>query len=488
MNKEEIIDKIIEAKEQLKMAKKTYYLSHFYEFNRDIIAWPDIYEPLHRRVCNFIQDNVEKKKLLLLLPRGTFKSSIVTVGYTLWQIARNLNTRGLIANATFPMACQFLSQVKNHLTKNKNFIELFGDLSANADTWRDEKITVSAEKSYEQKEPTVSAFGMGSNLVGSHYSWAVLDDMVGRENIGTRDQIDKVINFYKDTLDLIDSSPTGHKPIIVIGTTWHQSDLYSWIQDDDTGIFYEFEMLRIPAFTGEWDKGELLFPTRLTWETLKSLRNNQGPSHFSSQYMLRPVSPEDAVFKFKFKYYDETDIRGLNMNKFLLVDPAISEKKEADFSVIVCIGVDANNTWYILDIWRDHVQPKRLLDQIFYMDDKWKPAATGIETVAFQKTLQFFAYEEMKRKNHFLRLIELKHNDLSKDERIRGLEPRYETGTILHNKSLVNNNNLEYELTDFPKGKNDDVIDALASGLEVCYPPKSLSERRSHVSYRHYPA
>lgn len=494
MKKDELITKIAEIDEVFKQRKAKHYLTNFYDFNRDVIGWPDIYEPLHKKVCDFVQDNIKKKKLLILLPRGSFKSSMITIGYTLWRIAKNPNERVLISNAVFPMACQFLSQIKDHLSKNERFIELYGDLSAAADSWREDRITIAREKAYEQKEPTVWAFGMGSSVVGSHYSLAILDDMVNRENITTRDQIEKVINFYKDTLDLVDPSAEGKKQVIVIGTTWHQSDLYSWIQDDDTGIMQDFEMLNMPAFspaeiaTLAKRDGKLLFPKVLSWDILDELLRQQGPSHFSAQYLLNPVPLEDAVFKAKFKYYDETDVRGLQLTKFVMVDPALSEKKEADYSAMVCIGVDKNNDWYIRDLWRDKVKPKRLLDQMFFWNDKWKPVTMALETTAFQKVLQYFAYEEMKRRNKIIPITELKHTDRSKDDRIRGLEPRYEMGSIFHNKKVPYNDHLEDELRRFPRGKNDDLIDALASGLEVSFPPKGKERRQNKWKRSAYPA
>lgn len=498
MKREEIIKQIRETEETISQAKKQYYLTHLYEFNRDIVGWKDIYEPLHRKVCNFVQDNIKKKKLLILMPRGSFKSSMVTIGYSLWRIAQNPNERILIANATYPMAVQFLSQIKDHIAKNKKFIELFGDLSALAENWRENMITVAREKSYEQKEPTVVAFGMGGNLVGSHYTLAVHDDLVNRDNITTRDQIDKVIDFYKDSLDLLDPNPTGHKEVIVIGTTWHQSDLYAWIQDKETGILQDFAVLNLPAFTPntitafideeEKKKAKLLFPDRLDWKVLEEMWRQQGTSHFSAQYLLNPVPREDALFRFKYKYYEPTDVRGVQLNKFITVDPAISQRKEADYTAMVCVGVDKNNDWYVLDLWREKIAPKRLLDQIFYWDDKWKPISIGIETTAFQKTLQYFAMEEMKRRNHFIPIKELKHVDRTKDERIRGLEPRYETGSVFHCKEVPYMDYLEHELNDFPKGKTDDLIDALASQLELSFPAKVKEKRERQFRRARYPA
>ncbi len=482
MEKNELITKIEHAREVLRAQKEKYYSTHFYEFSRDVLGWPDIYEPLHRRVCDFVQDNVDKKKLLILLPRGSLKSSIITVGYTLWRICKNPNERVLIANATYPMAVSFLKQIKDHLSKNETLKDIYGDLTQDAEGWRENLITLAGNMDgtgYRGKEPTVSAYGMESNLVGSHFTFGIMDDMVNRDNINTREQLEKPINFFKDALDLIDPI-NGRKQILVIGTTWHLSDLYSWIEDEESGVGQDFAILKLPAYEGEWGKGKLLFPTRLGWKQLEELKRSQGSSHFNAQYLLNPVPREDALFKFDFKYYEETDLTGLDLNKFIAIDPALSDKKSADYSAMVCVGVDKNNTWYILDIWRDKVNPSRLIDQVFYWDEKWKPITIGMETVAFQKILQFSINDEMKKRNRFIPIKELTHHDKSKDERIRGLEPRYETGTVFHNKAIKETMDLEDELRRFPRGKNDDLIDALASILEISYPPRKRMERRTN--------
>ena len=342
-----LVDKLTSTQAKFNLLQKEYYSNHFYEFNRDILGWSDLYEPLHRKVCDFVQDNVETKKILLLLPRGTFKSSIITVGYSLWRIAKDDTDRILIANATYPMSTQFLGQIKNHLQRNMKYKSLFGDYSLTADQWREDRIFISREKSYQQKEPTIWAFGIGGNLVGSHFNISILDDVVARDNIGTKDQIEKVKNFYKDSLDLVDQNGHGHKRSIIIGTTWHWDDLYAWIQNPENNMLHDFAIMRLPAYEGEWGKGKLLFPKRLSWKTMKELKNQQGNAHFSAQYMLNPVPTEDQLFKPPFRRYEQTDLAGVDLKKFVTVDPALSEKKSADYSALTCIGVDKNNDWYI---------------------------------------------------------------------------------------------------------------------------------------------
>lgn len=487
---EENLREQIESNELLlKSAQKIYYSSHFYELNSQILA-PNsgIYEPLHRRVCDFVTNNVDRKKLLILLPRGTFKSSIVTVGYSLYRIVQDPNDRILIANATYPMATQFLGQIKNHLQRNEELKGIFGDFAKDADQWREDKIFIGGDKAYVAKEPTVWAQGVSANVTGSHFNIAILDDLVNDTNIGTKEQIEKVKQYYRQVLDLVDPMPSGHRRVIIIGTTWHWDDLYAWIQETPE-IAQDFEILKLPAYTGEWRKGDLLFPTRLSWEALEQQKRQQGAYHFSAQYMLDPIPTETQVFRPPFKKYEETDIRGLDLRKFITVDPAISEEKSADYSAMTCVGVDVNNDWYILDIWRDRCQPKRLIDQIFFWNEKWKPVSVGIETVAFQKALQYFLYDEMKKRNRTIPLMELKNNDRSKDERIRGLQPRYEMGSIFHPQQtfVPEIENLEDELRRFPKNAHDDIIDSLASQLELAFPPKKREER-TYVKRNIYPA
>ena len=297
MDNTAIAEKMVEAKETFFALQKNYYSQHFYEFNRDILGWPDIYEPLHRIVCDFVQDNWQKKKLLILLPRGTFKSSIVTVGFSLWRIGIDPDVRINISNAVYPLAVSFLSQIKKHIQSNQKFKEVFGELYTPSEQWREDRISVSKDK-LVNKEPTIWAFGAGASSTGSHFNVALLDDLVARETIGTKEQIEKTKNYYRDVLDLVDPMPGGHRPVIVIGTTWHWDDLYSWILDKRNDLLDDFEVLRLPAYTGEWGKGELLFQTMLDWKALEKQKKHQGNYHFSAQYLLNPVPEENQTFKY----------------------------------------------------------------------------------------------------------------------------------------------------------------------------------------------
>ena len=105
--KEQLVTGIQAELELNKKLKRRYYQDHLYEFQAEVLGWKDISEPVHRPLVNFITDNVRKKQVLIEMPRGTFKSSIGTVGYTIWKIVNNPDVRILIVNATYPLVANF---------------------------------------------------------------------------------------------------------------------------------------------------------------------------------------------------------------------------------------------------------------------------------------------------------------------------------------------------------------------------------------------
>ena len=486
--------------------KKRVVLNDFYEFSKEVLGWKDLHEPLHKPICDVMQ-NPKYRKKLLLIPRGHLKSTVVTVGYSLWKIARNPKIRILIANATYEMAVTFLSQIKSHLEKNEKFIELFGNMVSKADKWSENQITVKRPEDYYMKEPTITAFGIGGNLVSQHYDLIIGDDLVNRDNIHTPDRIEGVKIFYKDLQDLVDNPMTSE--IVLIGTRWHEGDLYGTILDTDNPERHEYKVYQRTAIEGEYailkdkasgryiiDGGETIFPGKFTRSGLESLINSKGLSEFSAQYLNDPVPSTDATFKHEFKYYEPEDLRGQQMFTYITLDPAFFDPRsriaDLDYTVFMVVDVNINNDWFIRDIIRSRMQPNEIINMIFDLDSQYHPRTFGIESVAYQKILGYMAQEQMRKRNQFPPIQELKHagaNARSKAERIQALEPRYAVGSIYHNKYVRNISILEMELRRFPRGRTDDCADALASMLEIAEPPKAYThrERGSVARFLNYP-
>jgi len=444
--------------------------------------------PVHKEICEFIDKNKEKKKLLLI-PRGHLKSTVVTVSRCVQAIVTNPEVRILVANATYSNACSFLTEIKRHLKFNEKVHMFWGDLTKDSEKWSENQIMLSKKNTVgSKKEPTVTAMGVESALTSQHYDIIILDDLVNDKMVNTMDQINKTVNFYKECLNLLE--PGGEA--ILVGTRWHDADLYGWILDKDNNVFQDFELFIREAFEGDLfsedpSEPKLLFPKKHSKKHLQRLYEIQGPYIFSCQYLNNPIPSEDATFKRTwFQYYDPTELKGRLMNKFIMVDPAISQEKDADYTAIVTVGVDEFNLVYVLDVVRKRLNPNELINTIFDKYFLYSPAAIGIEDVAFQKSLQYSLTEEMHKRNVYLPLKPLRPGGRNKEMRIKGLQPLYANNRILHNKDMKNNNYLEDELLRFPKGKNDDVIDALAYMIDIpIFSPKrkKSSNRRGKRRY-----
>jgi len=441
----------------------------------------------HHELCDFV-DNQNKGKKLLLLPRGHLKSTIVTCGYSLKRIAENPQVRILIANATYEMACSFLSQIRQHLVSNTTFRDLYGDLAKDARKWSENMITVASSTGYEAKEATVTAYGVGGNLVSQHYDVIIMDDVVNRDFVNTKEQIQKTIDFYRDALDLLEPNGT----LIILGTRWHDSDLYGWILDETSPdrIYDGFDVMVKQAYTGDLQTGEnleILYPEKFTREHLVELLKDKGPVDFSAQYMNDPIPAGEAKFKPEWIQVAESDeLKLRNLNYFMCIDPAIANESYSDYTAFVVVGVDEFNNWWIRDIVRARLRPDEIVNKVFDLAQVYNFRKIGIEFHSFQRTLQYALNDEMRKRGIYLPLVELKLRGGTsgsgsgfKEQRIESLIPRYASGSVYHLRSCPNLDILKDELMRFPVGKHDDVIDALAYINQIAFPARAnqISER-----------
>ena len=82
-------------------------------FCRELLGFKDM-NAEHEALCEYLQYDPAPVRLILM-PRGTFKSSISTVGDTLWLLANDPNQRLLLYSDATEKAEGFLLGIKNHL-------------------------------------------------------------------------------------------------------------------------------------------------------------------------------------------------------------------------------------------------------------------------------------------------------------------------------------------------------------------------------------
>lgn len=200
------------------------------------------------------------------------------------------------------------------------------------------------------------------------------------------------------------------------------------------------------------------------------------PNEFSALYMNDPVSA-DAV-EFKPAWIKKDELTQELSNKLLTgihifsVDPAFRLKQTNDYSGLVITTITPDNFVYVRHAEQKKLNARDLINEIFRLVDIYNPDRFLVETVAAQLLLVDMLQEEMRKRNKFFVVEEVKPNTTeTKAVRIRGLIPSYANGRIIH---VGNQQVLETQLMEFPRGLHDDVIDAFAYQVPFWKKPETL--------------
>ena len=161
---------------------------------------------------------------LVLIPRNHLKSTVVTVAWSIQQILNNFDIRICINNAKYDTAREFVGTIASHLDTGSKLEKIFGNFRSARLNWNRDSFTI-AQRALPRAQPTVMAASIDSILNGKHFDLIINDDLVEPNNVRTKEQIDKVIDFHKDCFNQIDKGGS----IVDIGTRWAAQDLYGHI-------------------------------------------------------------------------------------------------------------------------------------------------------------------------------------------------------------------------------------------------------------------
>lgn len=448
----------------------------------DYIADPATVQLIRQLGVAKMPDDAPTTKKLLMLPRSAFKSTITTEAFPIFALWNNPELSILIDNETYKNSKKFLSEAKGHIKGNHVLRSVAVDaqgrylLEPNTDVpggWTEDSIILAA-RMRPRREPSIFCSGVETVSTGMHPHIIIMDDLVSEQTVNTDEQLEKTKQHYRFAYSLLE--PGGI--LVVVGTRYHLFDLYSEILDDDS-----FKAMIRPAVD---EHGKYFFPSRLGPQKLEELKKSQGIYIFNSQYMLNPLSAENATFKPDwFKFYREGELPK-KLNVFITVDLAISQNEKADYTVVLVAGVDADSNIYILDMKRGRFTPNETIDHIFDMyeqyNKKHKVMRVGVESVSFQKAMIYFIKDEMRRRGKFLPLQELKA-DKDKQRRVMGLQPWVENGAFFMPKSWENGI-LHREMLEFPFGKHDDSVDAAAYVPQIMRKPGKDTGKKRKSAYK----
>lgn len=204
---------------------RSIYRKSLYKTAKDLLGYSEIDLSVHGKTLAALEST--KKRKLICLPRGSFKSSLCTVSYPIWRMLRNFNIRVLIDSEVYENSKNFIREIRGKL-ESPEIIHYFGYFVSKQ--WAEGAITV-AQRTKIYKESTFTASGIGAGKTSQHYDLIVLDDLNSEKNSSTPEGCKKVIEHYQRTIGLLE--PDGE--IVVVGTRYSSSDVIGYILDKEIG-------------------------------------------------------------------------------------------------------------------------------------------------------------------------------------------------------------------------------------------------------------
>ena len=445
--------------------------------------------PFHNEIYASMRDG-DTRRLLVAAPRGTAKSTCVSLIFPLWKVAFKPDNEDLfivIISESQAQSINFLNRIKYHLDHSEKFKHLFGDMgSSTAQRWTGTDIILA-------NGARIIAVGTGQRVRGfiegdTRPNLIIIDDFESELNAMTPEARSKNRKWITEA---VVPSLSDDGRIVMIGTVISEDCFLYWAKESPAWEVLWYSILDEDN-NSLWEER---FPISRINEIKNEFQSVGNLNGFYQEYMNIAQSPEDAPFKpewIKLHHYDYEIIDGqstlvrkisdeeeeiIPVEVYCGVDPASSLALRADFFVIAVIGIDNSGNRYIIDILREKVSPAEQPEKIIDIYKKYRPIRMKIETTAYQEALRVTTKKMMLEQNLYIPGLEKGVKPRTKkSERLISLVPMLAKGEFYFRP---NDMAAQQEFLSYPKGKHDDCMDAIWTALEGAKPCRIKEHTRN---------
>jgi len=434
--------------------------------------------PFHKKIFETISDR-SKKRVMIASPRGSSKSTLASFLLPVFEIAFKPSSEDLfivIISESQNQSINFLSRIKYHLDSSETFKKLFGDFGHNTATkWSNTDIIL-------KNGARIMAVGTGQRVRGfiqddTRPNLIIVDDFESEKNAATAELRARNRKWMTEA---VIPSLADEGRLVMIGTVISEDCFLYWAKKSSAWEVLWFSIVD--------DQGNSIWPSKFPKERIEQIKaefesvgNLNG---FYQEYMNKAQSPSNAPFKPKFIYEHDYDFEYIGEKACLVkgsgeekeikpvnvyggVDPASSLSEVADFFVIAIVGIDSEDNKYVIDIFRDHLDPAYQPDKIIEYYKKYRPLHMKIETVAYQEALRASVRRAMFDEDLYIPGLEKGVQPRRrKSERLLSLVPIFAKKKFFFRPEDVN---AQKEFLSYPKGKHDDCMDAIWTALQRTY-------------------
>lgn len=446
-----------------------------------------VHEDICRRIERFVKQ-VEQglsPRLLLMMPPRSGKSEISSRHTPAWILGQHPDWEIIAGSHTSSLSLSF-SRYLRDVMRDPAYTAVFPDARLDPSSQSVENWNLTKGGGY-------LAAGVGTGITGRGAHVLLLDDLV--KDMEAADSITIRDNTWEWYLSTAYTRLAPGGGVLGLMTWWHDDDWAGRIQNAmkaDDGAD-QFEIIRYPAINEFGDEYILpddtieqfrpedivpegsrmtrshntaIHPARYTTEMmLKIKRNLIGGGQkrvWDALYQQNPVPDEGNYFsKEMFRYYGMAPTRS-DLYIYQAWDFAISEGKESDYTVGVCLGQDHRDNLYVLDVRRFRSSDGGyIVDEILDFSRQYNADLLGFEDGQIWKSIEF----QFKKRCDERRMYpnhEILKPLTDKMVRANPLKGRMQLGKVYFDQSAPWFPEMQKEMLHFPAGKHDDQIDGLA--------------------------
>lgn len=384
------------------------------------LNWLDLIDGVEPRwqPAGMTYEPADPDRVLINVPPEHAKSTTITTNYVTYRIVTNPNIRVIIVSKTQGMARKFLGAIKTRLShpaymKLQTAFGPNGGYQKDATQWAADMIYLGTGRDSGEKDPTVQALGIGSQIYGARADLIIVDDAVMGTNAHEWEK--QMEWLQKEVITRLGR----HGKLIIVGTRVAPVDLYKMLRDPGqwSGGVSPFTYCAMPAVLEFDEKPE-------AWKTLWAETDRQesekddvlangnfpkwdGPSLFKRRSQVSP-----AVWAMVYQQEDVTEdsifspsciagsVNGMRKRgplkpgvpghpthveggyTIIGLDPAMAGATGA----VVCTYNRSDGKIYILDcVNMTEPSPQKIQDLIEEWVEKYKPQELRIEINAHQK-------------------------------------------------------------------------------------------------------
>lgn len=433
-------------------------------------------------------------RYLILVFRGAFKTSIC-LGKVIQWLIRDRDAQIGIGSDTKERAAGRTKDLRDVIEQNEKLKWLFPDVfyqtpANKADLWKMDEFNVRRTRRDLRTGgftvSSITAFGLFPMPVGAHFTHVYIDDLENDDNCKNDDMIEKLNTALGLFIPIL--RPTA--PFLISGTIYNETGpnnllskrWYTYKRPIETGVD------RKPTFPKVYprpviDRIRRDIPDDWVWNGQYLLKASTRTDKFL--YPFRGVKLKKVTVEAATIFHEHGTLREAvslaECTVFVTVDPSggASEQTATRRSDKVgwCVNaVDVKGRWHILDMGAKHLDDPALIDFLFYLSDKWRPYAIGIEKMPHLEPYMRLAY---KVRGRALVTFPLTPKRRDKSERIRALNAFWETMYFADTLDLEGR--VQGWYTDQEHG--DDDLDALAYQIDVVHAPTPEQLKKQKEKY-----